>query len=578
MLRVSNISKRYGDVAVLENVSFIANPGDGLGLIGPNGCGKTTLLRIIAGEERPDEGSVQLNPPGQRLGYLEQGQRYAEGDTLADFLQIGEEALDAAAARVAQLATALATASDAGQAGPMAAYGEALAELEALAETQPPRHEVEAVLAGLGLGDVSLDTPVANLSGGQKTRLGLARVLQHRPQVLLLDEPTNHLDIPALEWLEAWLRDYHGAALIVSHDRTFLDHTVTRILDLDPATHAVVEYAGNYSDYIETWERNREKQWARWRDQQSEVRRVKRDIARTRNQALSVELTTTPGQPTIRRYAKKVAKKAQSREKKLERYLEGEERVEKPGRTWQMKLAFEDTPESGKDVLVLQDVAVGYEGVPLVRSVDQVIRAGERIAMIGPNGAGKTTLLRAIAGELAPLAGQVRLGTNVRLGYYAQEQETLDPESTPFATIVAVASMSETDVRSFLHYFLFTGDEVFVPVGALSYGERARLALARLVATGCNFLMLDEPVNHLDIPSRAKFEQAMQAFEGTVLAVVHDRYFIRRFATRIWAIQAGTLRGFLDLEDLQRARAAANGKRGGTRTNDASSRLATGAL
>jgi ATP-binding cassette subfamily F protein 3 len=558
MLRVSNIGKRYGDVTVLENVSFIANPGDGLGLIGPNGCGKTTLLRIIAGEEQPDEGSVRLNPPGQRLGYLEQGQHYAEGDTLSDFLRLGEEALNAAAARVARLAAALATASGAEQARLMAAYGEALAELEALAEAQTPRHEVEAVLAGLGLGDVPLDTPVANLSGGQKTRLGLARVLQHRPQVLLLDEPTNHLDITALEWLEAWLRDYPGAALIVSHDRTFLDHTVTRILDLDPATHTVVEYAGNYSDYIETWERNREKQWARWRDQQAEIRRVKRDIARTRNQALSVELTTTPGQPTIRRYAKKVAKKAQSREKKLERYLESQERVEKPGRTWQMKLAFEDTPESGKDVLILQDVAAGYEGVPLVRGVDQVIRAGERIAMVGPNGAGKTTLLRVIAGELAPLAGELRLGANVRLGYYAQEQETLDPESTPFDMIVAVASMSETDVRSFLHYFLFTGDEVFTPVSTLSYGERARLVLARLVATGCNFLMLDEPVNHLDIPSRAKFEQAMRAFEGTVLAVVHDRYFIRRFATRIWAIQDGMLRGFLDLEDLQRARAASS--------------------
>ena len=557
MLQLSNIHKNYGDVTVLENVSFIVNPSDRLGLIGPNGCGKTTLLRIIAGQEQADAGSVRFNPPDLRLGYLEQGQRHAEEDTLADFLQAGEQALEAAAARVAQLAVALAAANGTEQGHLMETYSEALAELETLAETRTPLHEIEAVLAGLGLGDVPLESPVANLSGGQKTRLGLARLLAHRPQLLLLDEPTNHLDIEALEWLEAWLQSYPGAALIVSHDRTFLDQTVSGILDLDPETRTVVEYVGNYSDYIETWERDREKQWAAWRDQQAEVRRVRQDIQRTRNQALSVELTTSSGQPGVRRIAKKVAKKAKGRERKLERYLESQERVEKPKLTWQMKLAFENTPESGQDVLVLTDVAIGYEGVPLMREANQVLRAGERVAMVGPNGAGKTTLLRVIAGRLAPLSGEVRLGANVKLGYYAQEQETIDRESTPFETIVEAAAMSETDVRSFLHYFLFSGDEVFVPVSALSYGERARLVLARLVATGCNFLMLDEPINHLDIPSRAKFEQAMRAFQGTVLAVVHDRYFIRRFATAIWAIHDGTLRRYLDLEDLQRMRVPA---------------------
>ena len=555
MLQVSNIGKRYGDTVVLENVSFIVNPGDRLGLIGPNGCGKTTLLRIISGEEDADAGSVQLSPPDLRLGYLEQGQRYAEADTLADFLQTSEKALADAAARIEQLATALAAAESTEQSRLAEAYNKALATLESLTKTQTPAHEAEAILAGLGLADVGLDTPVAILSGGQKTRLGLARILMHNPQILLLDEPTNHLDIDALEWLEAWLRGYRGAALIVSHDRTFLDQTVNAILNLEPETHSVTRYTGNYSDYIETWERNREKQMDAWRDQQAEIRRVRQDIERTKNHALSVELTTTPGQPGVRRYAKKVAKKAGSREKKLERYLESEERVEKPTRSWQMKLAFEDTPESGKDVLILEDVSIGYDGVPLARGINQVLRAGERVALVGPNGTGKTTLLRVITGELAPLAGKVRLGTNVKLGYYAQEQETLDLESTPLETITCVAAMSETDVRSFLHYFLFSGDEVFVPVESLSYGERARLVLARLVATGCNFLMLDEPINHLDIPSRSKFEQAMQAFEGTVLAVVHDRYFIRGFATRIWAIHDGTLRSYVDLEQ-QRAHAA----------------------
>jgi ATP-binding cassette subfamily F protein 3 len=257
----------------------------------------------------------------------------------------------------------------------------------------------------------------------------------------------------------------------------------------------------------------------------------------------------------VRKIAKGIARRATVQRRRLERELE-RERIEKPRSGWQMKLDFEDTPESGQDVLVLDDVAIGYGGVPLASEISDVLRAGERVALVGPNGSGKTTLLRVVAGRLAPIAGEVRLGANVRLGYYAQEQETLNLGSTPLQTIAEVASMSETDVRSFLHYFLFAGDEVFVPVGSLSYGERARLALARLVATGCNFLLLDEPINHLDIPSRARFEQAMQAFEGTVLAVVHDRYFIQGFASRIWAIRDETLRSYCDLEDLRRARTA----------------------
>ncbi|MGC9396090.1 MAG: ribosomal protection-like ABC-F family protein [Anaerolineae bacterium] len=554
MLQVSNITKYYGDAQILDGVTFTLNAGERVGLIGPNGCGKTTLLRIITGQETADSGSVHRDPPDLRVGYLEQGLTYHEDATLDHILRAEQIALEKLEREVANLAAASAAAEDAEQARLLDAYGEALAHLEALSARQTPEHIAKTILAGLDLDDVPLDTPVSHLSGGQKTRLGLARLLIQNPQVLLLDEPTNHLDIGALEWLEGWLREYRGAALIVSHDRAFLDNTVTQILDLDPLTHVVTAYPGTYSDYIEAWTRQREKQLMQWRDEQAEIRRLQADIHRTKMHAMSVELTTTPGDPQTRRYAKKVAKKATSREKRLEHYQESDDRVEKPTSTWQMKLEFVDTPESGQDVLRLRDVAVGYNGVPLVSGVNQILRQGERVALIGPNGCGKTTLLRAITGQIEPLSGAIRLGANVKLGYYAQEQENLDPDSTPFDTVYSTAAMSETDVRSFLHYFLFAGDDVFVPVGSLSYGERARLVLARLVASGCNCLLLDEPINHLDIPSRASFEQAMTAFEGTVLAVVHDRYFIRQFATGVWAVEDGTVKGYVDLEDYQRIR------------------------
>jgi ATP-binding cassette subfamily F protein 3 len=248
-----------------------------------------------------------------------------------------------------------------------------------------------------------------------------------------------------------------------------------------------------------------------------------------------------------------IARKAVIQQRRLQRLLDSEERIDRPERTWQMKLEFADTPTSGQDVLHIEELAMGFGARELFRDVNLTLRAGDRIALVGSNGSGKTTLARLIRGELDPLAGQLRLGAGVKLGYYAQEQENLDAESTPYEAVRAVAAMSQTEVRSLLHYFLFSGDEVFVRIGSLSFGERARLILARLVAQGCNFLLLDEPINHLDIPSRSRFEQAMTAFEGTVLAIVHDRYFIERFATGLWAIQGQTIRPYVDLEDLGRA-------------------------
>ncbi len=552
MLQVSNITKHYGDAHILDGVTFTLNPGERAGLIGPNGCGKTTLLRIITGQETADGGSAQRDPSDLRVGYLEQGLTYHAEATLDHILRAEQIALEQLEARVAALADALAAAKGVEQAQLMDAYGEALAELEALVARQTPEHVVKAILAGLDLDDAPLDTPVSHLSGGQKTRLGLARLLIQNPQVLLLDEPTNHLDIGALEWLEGWLREYRGAALIVSHDRTFLDRTVTTIIELDPRTHKGAVYPGNYSDYLVIKQREIERRWEAYEAQQERVAQLSSEARRLTGYANAIERGTLDF--SVRKIAKGIAHRAVIQRRRIERELE-EERLEKPAtRSWQMKLEFVKTPESGQDVIRLQELAVGYNGVPLVSDVNQTLRQGERIALIGPNGCGKTTLLRAITGQIAPLAGLIRLGANVKLGYYAQEQENLDPNSTPFDTLRQAATMSDTDVRSFLHYFLFAGDDVFTPVRNLSYGERARLVLARLVASGCNCLLLDEPINHLDIPSRASFEQAMTAFEGTVLAVVHDRYFIQQFATGVWAVEDGMVKGYVDLEDYQRIR------------------------
>jgi len=256
-----------------------------------------------------------------------------------------------------------------------------------------------------------------------------------------------------------------------------------------------------------------------------------------------------------RKQALKIARRAVTQARRLQRLLESEDRVDKPKPTWTMKLAFADTPAAGQEVLALEELGMAFGEHVLFQGVNQLLRQGERIALLGPNGSGKTTLLRLVTGELEPTSGRARLGANVRLGYYSQEQEHLDDDSTPLEEIQRLGSLGETEARSFLHYFLFAGDDVFVPVGELSYGERARLALAKLVARGCNLLLLDEPINHLDIPSRENFERAMSEYEGTVLMVAHDRTFVERLATGIWALGDQTIRRYVDLEDMRRGRA-----------------------
>ncbi len=538
MLTVRDITKWFGDVKVLDRVNFTLNRGERAGLIGPNGCGKTTLLRIITGELAADRGSVALTPRSARIGYLAQALSFAPGATVADVLAAAEGEREAAEARLARLAEAVAAASAEILPEAMAAYDRALAEYQALGGGARYA-DASAVLAGLGMADVDTARPVATLSGGQKTRLGLARLLLAEPDLLLLDEPTNHLDIVALEWLEGYLAEYPGAALVVSHDRAFLDRSVSRILALDDMTRTLREYTGGYSDYAAAVDRELDKQWATYREQQERIRQLQSSIRQLSGQARRIEGETIDFH--YRRIAKDLARRAVVQKERLERMLASEEIVDRPGQTWKLKLIFADAPRSGQDVLMIRDLRAGYGDRVVLDQVNLHLGYGERAVLIGPNGAGKTTLLRLITGRLRPWTGEVRLGRGVRLGYMAQEQETLDPAATPLSLIRDAAPLDETEARAFLHYFLFTKDEVFVPVGRLSFGERSRLALALLAVQGCNFLLLDEPINHLDIPSRERFEQAIARFQGTVLAVVHDRYFIERVATTIWTVAEGRI-------------------------------------
>ena len=540
MLTAHHLSKSYNLQTLFENVTFSLNPGERMGLVGPNGCGKTTLLRILDEEETTDSGHVSRDPD-LRIGYLPQGFEPDPNATLGEIIHQSTGSIETLEDEFTAAAKALAVHPD--DLTLQRSYDDLLRRVQYSESGQ-----AETILAGLGLESVSPATPVSHLSGGQKTRLSLALVLLNEPQLLLLDEPTNHLDIEMLEWLEGWLNASPCAALIVSHDRTFLDHTVTRILDMDIQQHRTREYAGNYTAYLEQRQAEIEKQWSEYKDQQLEIRRMRQDIARVKAQAAHTERMASSiriGGPDykIKGYksyqqgiAKKVAKKAKAREKKLDRYIESDERVEKPGRAWQMKLEFNETQHLGHQAIVLDNLSIGYHpAVPLLSGLNMQVRAGQRIVLTGRNGSGKTTLLRAIAGQIPPLAGEIRLGSNLRLGYMTQDQSSLDPKQTALETIIPYF-LTETQARNFLAFYLFTGEEPLKPNALLSYGQRARLMLAVLVAQGSNCLLLDEPINHLDIPSRTQFEQALAEFDGAVLAVVHDRYFIDRFADLVWRV------------------------------------------
>jgi ATPase subunit of ABC transporter with duplicated ATPase domains len=543
MLTVHHLNKSFGIETILSGISFNINPGERFGLVGPNGCGKTTLLRILMGLESADSGSFQFSPSNLRIGYLPQGFEIPEGATIETFISPKEGSLETLTTRLEEQASSLAKMPD--QPLLQAEYDLTLARLESVEEST---RLAPSILAGLGLGSLPLRWPTANLSGGQKTRLALAGVLLSMPRLLLLDEPTNHLDIAMLEWLEDWLNAFPYAVLLVSHDRTFLDQTITGILEIDPHTHHLKPYAGNYTDYLQQKRAETDKNWQDYHDQQEQVARLQRAAQHARSIAHFRKGGKADSADKFARgfFANRSAgtmARARSIEQRIDHLLT-EERVEKPVRTWQMKLEFDGIPASGRDVLVMEDLAIGYNQPPLLEHLDLTLRYGERLALIGPNGSGKTTLLRTITGSLPPLAGSCRLGSRVSIGYMAQEQENLRPDENALQAILRIARYNETEARSFLSKFLFKGDDVFTPVAQLSFGERARLSLANLVATNCNFLVLDEPINHLDIPARARFEGALKNFQGTILAVVHDRYFIQNFATIVWEIWNHSIRVF----------------------------------
>jgi ATP-binding cassette, subfamily F, member 3 len=551
MLQVQNLHKSYGTATVLDGINFVVNDGEHVGLIGPNGAGKTTLLRIITEREEPDTGTVVLQPRELRVGYLAQAFEQAAGMTVGEALAQAQRQLVEAEQAVQHAAEALSTAEDMDEA--MRAYEEAMTQYEALGGWERGHH-VEAVLEGLGLSDISRETPVEILSGGQKTRLGLALLLLQEPGLLLLDEPTNHLDVEALEWLEEFVQSYKGSAVVVSHDREFLDRTVTRVLYLDPEMRTIKSYTGNYSDFEAEREREHEAHVETWKRQQEYVEHTRQDIQSKKSSALSLERSTSPRQPGLRVLARKKAALAKSRERKLERYMESDERVEKPKSQWLLKLDFGPVPAGGRAVLRVEDVAFAYPGggdegasgarPMLLEGVSFDVQYRDRVALVGPNGEGKTTLLRLIEGALQPLSGTIKLGTGVRVGVLSQEGETLDLDKTVLETALAKRSMNESEIRAFLHMFLFEGDDVFRKVGECSQGERTRLQLALLVLRGCSLLLLDEPLNHLDIDGRRHFEEALEKYEGTVIAVAHDRAFLRRYPERVIEVRNGGVRVF----------------------------------
>jgi ATP-binding cassette subfamily F protein 3 len=531
VVSVNNLGKSFGAERIFANLTFQIDEQDRIGLVGPNGAGKSTLLNILAGREEPDEGTIS-RARNTRIGYLTQIANFQPHHSLREEMMSVFSELHTWENELNKLAQELA--STGAQEDPqyhtqlLARYADLQTRYEH-AGGYTADHRVEQVLDGLGFTREQQAAPVLHLSGGQQTRAALGKLLLQHPDLLLMDEPTNHLDLATLEWLEEYLSTWKGTMVIVAHDRYFLDKVVSRTVEL--AFERIEEYPGNYTKYLSLREERMERRLKEYEAQQAHIARTEEFIRRYR--------------------AGQRSREARGRQKLLDRL----ERVERPQDFQAMNFEFKLVTDSGQIVLSTHKLIVGYgtgrhgtagsEPTILAQVADLELLRGDRVGLLGANGSGKTTLVRTLVGELPPLGGQVHIGHNVRVGYYSQTHAGLNMERSVIDEIRHVSTLSEEGARGLLARFLFMGDDVFKTVGALSGGERSRVILAKLTLQGANFLILDEPTNHLDLQSRQFLEEVLGEFEGTLLFVSHDRYFVDSLATKVWMIEDGVLIPYL---------------------------------
>jgi ATP-binding cassette, subfamily F, member 3 len=520
VISVQGVCKTLAHVDIFREVSFHIGDGERVGLIGRNGVGKTTLLRMLLGEVEPDAGVIS-KPKRITFGFLPQQLSQLTGSTVLAYVMDVSEQLTHARNSLQDLETALNTAKDGKQIKNLALKQAHLIEKFELLGGYDLEARARTVLAGLGFADKNLLQPVASLSGGWLMRLALARLLLAAPDLLLLDEPTNHLDLDSLIWLEQYLLSSNAAMIIISHDRVFLNRVVERILELENGR--LQEFAGNYDTYLEEKARRQEIQLASFKNQQDRIRQIERFISRNR-------------------YRKDRARQVQSRLKLLDKI----DLFEAPEDSLSVSFSFPDSPRSGKRVMELCAVHKIYGDRLVYAGIDLLIERGDRIAFLGPNGAGKSTLLKILAGIEDVSGGTRHVGHQVVIGYYAQHQmEQLGPELTVLQEVLQVAGdLTQTQLRGLLGAFLFRGEDVEKRVSVLSGGERARLALCKLLLQRPNLLLLDEPTNHLDIPSREVFEEALETFSGTICFISHDRHLINAIASKILLIESNRVQMF----------------------------------
>ncbi len=510
LFRLSDVYKSYGSQDILRGLSLQINPGEHVGLVGRNGAGKTTIFRLVNGEETPDSGDV-VRAKNLRLGLLAQHVHFEAGSTVHESALAAFGHLQQIEHEMHDLEHRMAEASD-----DLDQILERYSELQHRFEREGGFEyaaKAESVLQGLGFDRETWNLETEKLSGGQQNRLGLVRLLLAEPDVLLLDEPTNHLDVAAVEWLEEFLQTYAASYVIVSHDRYFLDRVSKRIIELESGRAA--SYTGNYSAFLVEREVRREAQQRAYDNQQQLIAKTEEFIRRN-----------LAGQKT---------KQAKSRRTLLQK-MDRIEAVRADQSSGDFRL--QTIERAGTQVLTVQEASVGYPGVTLARDITFTLRRGEALGVIGPNGSGKTTFVKTVLGKLQPLAGELRWGTKVQIGYYAQQLDDLDDRNEIIMELRRVAPSTATagELRGFLAKFLFTGDDVYKHVRDLSGGEKGRLVLAKLIYSRVNVLVLDEPTNHLDIPSRESLEEALDAYEGTIITISHDRYFLDRIATQILAL------------------------------------------